>query len=276
MNQLSLKDVEFVQFRDWLYGATGINLTEAKKALLAGRLSKRLRHYELESYGEYFHLIMDKGATAELQIAIDLLTTNETFFFRENKHFKFLSEVILPNSPRGKQLRVWSAACSSGEEPYSIAMTLAEFLGCETRLGNAWEVLASDISSHVLTIAQNAHYPMERARNIPQEYLKKYCLKGVGDQAGTFLIDKTIRTRVRFFQINLNERLLDNGEFDVIFLRNVMIYFDAATKRKVVERLVPKLRVGGYFLVSHSESLHGINDDLSVVMPSIYRKTGSS
>ena len=267
MNVTQLKDVEFHQFKNWLHRAVGINLSDAKKALVAGRLSKRLKHYQLESYGEYFRLITSDTATAELQTAIDLLTTNETYFFREPKHFDFLRDRVLPNITPGHSFRVWSAACSSGEEPYTIAMTLAEKL-----TSTSWEVFGSDISTHVLTIARAAHYPMARAESIPRHLLTKFCLKGIGPQEGTFLIDRSLRNKVNFAQINLNEPLPGIGEFDVIFLRNVMIYFDQETKRKVVARMLPRLKPGGYFMISHSESLNGISNELEIIGPSIYRK----
>lgn len=267
MSLADLKDSEFKNFQTWLYRAAGIHLSDAKKALVAGRLAKRLNHYELTSYEEYFRLITTGKAAGELQTAIDLLTTNETYFFREPKHFSFLREQILNEVSPGANFRVWSAASSSGEEPYSLAMTIAD---CLTT--TPWEIIASDISMKVLAMARAGHYPMSRAQNIPQELLKRYCLKGVGQQAGTFLIDKIIRNRINFLQINLNENLPSIGEFDVIFLRNVMIYFDQETKRKVIARILPKLKSGGYLMISHSESLNGVTDALKLVRPSIYRK----
>ena len=267
MNQVQLKDTEFHQFQSWLHKSTGINLSSAKKALVAGRLAKRLKHYELLNYGDYFRFIMSTSETAELQVAIDLLTTNETYFFREPKHFDFLREKVIPQLVPAKPIRIWSAASSSGEEAYSIAMTLAEEL-----VSTPWEIFGSDISTHVLAIARNGHYPIARATTIPKNLLSKYCLKGVGKQEGTFLVDKVLRNRVQFSQINLNEKLPNLGEFDVIFLRNVMIYFDIETKRKVVARMLPYLKPGGYLFVSHSESLNGITDALKVILPSVYKK----
>jgi chemotaxis protein methyltransferase CheR len=267
MNTATLRDDEFNQFRTWLHRTAGINLSDAKKALVSGRLSKRLKHYNLTSYGDYFRLITHGAETAELQIALDLLTTNETYFFREPKHFDFLRGQILPKAPAGKTFRLWCAASSSGEEPYSLAMTLADGL-----TSTPWEIIASDISTRVLEKARSAHYDMERARNIPQRQLSKHCLKGTGAQEGTFMIERNLRNRVQFMQINLNTALPKLGEFDVIFLRNVMIYFDMDTKRQVVARMLPLLKSDGYFVVSHSESLNGITDGLKLVTPSIYRK----
>ena len=258
---------EFKQFKSWIYDVAGISLSDHKKALVMGRLAPRIRHYQLTSYGDYFCLLNSGKQPAELQIAVDLLTTNETYFFREPKHFDFLRNHILRDHKPGRQLRTWSAASSTGEEPYSIAMTLAAALG-----DGPWEIVASDLSSRVLERARSGHYSMERAKNIPHPLLAKYCLKGIDSQDGTFLIEPKLKNRIHFTQINLNNSLPQIGEFDVIFLRNVMIYFDVTTKRQVIERMLPHLRRGGYLIVGHSESLNGVNDRLKIVTPSIYLK----
>jgi chemotaxis protein methyltransferase CheR len=265
MIDASLDDSEFARFQQMIFGIAGISMTSAKKALVAGRLSKRLKHHGLASYGEYFQLLSRNRE--EVQMAVDLLTTNETYFFREPKHFDFLRERILPTHPSGRPFRVWSAACSSGEEPYTLAMVLAERLG-----EAAWEILGSDISTRVLDTARTGLYPMERVRGLSTASLRAHCLKGVGSQEGCFMIDPALRRRVRFAQVNLNETLPDVGEFDVVFLRNVMIYFQAETKRQVVARLLTKLRPGGFFIVGHSESLNGLTQGLETLVPSIYRK----
>jgi chemotaxis protein methyltransferase CheR len=262
-----ISNADFEAIRDWIHEVAGISLSDQKKALVMGRLAPRLRHYALGDYGAYFQLLRDRRHAAELQIAVDLLTTNETHFFREPKHFEFLRQRVLPEHPRGRMFRVWSAASSSGEEPYSIAMTLAAVLG-----EAPWEVLASDLSTRVLERARSAHYSIARAKTIPRPYLLEYCLKGIGAQDGTFLIEPRVRSRVSFAQINLTDALPSIGEFELIFLRNVMIYFDMATKREVVARLLPQLRRGGHMIVGHSESLNGVCDALKAVAPSVYRK----
>lgn len=267
MHMPALNDKEFQQFQTWLHHTAGISLSSTKKALVAGRLSRRLKHYRLSSYGDYFRLITQKSEAVELQMALDLLTTNETHFFREPRHFEFMRQQVLPTAQKGKTFRVWCAASSSGEEPYTLAMTLADGLP-----DTPWEVLASDISTSVLEKARSGHYAMARAEDIPKPALARHCLKGVGSQEGTFLIEPGLRSRVQFMQINLNAALPRLGEFDMIFLRNVMIYFDIETKRQVVARMLPLLKPGGYFIVSHSESLNGITEGLKVVTPSIYRK----
>ena len=264
---VTLQDKEFNQFRELIYRIAGISMSPAKKPLVTSRLAKRLKHYNLPSYGAYFQLITADDGKAELQVAIDLLTTNETHFFREPKHFDFLRQRIVPEQPRGRPLRIWSAACSSGEEPYSIAMLLDDVLGAAP-----WDIVASDLSTRVLDKARTGLYPLERLPEIPKPYLSAYCLKGTGSQDGTLLIGQPLRERVRFFQHNLTETPPKLGEFDAIFLRNVMIYFDQDTKRQVVARLLPLLRPGGYFLVGHSETLNGLCDDLQPVQPAVYRK----
>lgn len=267
MRQAQISEREFHAIRAWIRDAAGINLSEQKKALIVGRLAARLRHYGLGSYGQYFDLLQSGAQPAELQVAVDLLTTNETHFFREPKHFDFLREKILAGHPAGRTFRVWSAASSTGEEPYSIAMTLADSLG-----DAPWEVVASDLSSRVLARAETGHYAIARAKTIPRAYLQRYCLKGVASQEGTFLIDSRLRSRVRFMQVNLVVPLPQLREFDVIFLRNVMIYFDMSTKHEVVSRILPHLVRGGHIMVGHSESLNGVSDTLKSVQPSIYRR----
>jgi chemotaxis protein methyltransferase CheR len=258
---------EFCQFKAWIYDIAGISLSDHKHALVMGRLAPRLRHYQLSSYGEYFRSLSGGRFPDETQIAVDLLTTNETHFFREPKHFDFLRKQILASHPQGKPMRVWSAASSSGEEPYSIAMTLAAALG-----DRPWEVLASDLNSRVLDRARSGHYSIARAKTIPREYLLAYCLKGVDSREGTFLIEPKIRNRVQFTQINLNSSLPQIGDFDVIFLRNVMIYFDLHAKRQVANRVLAHLRAGGHLFIGHSESLNGVTDNVKPVVVSVYRK----
>lgn len=267
MDHITLSDREFQQFRTFIYDKAGIHLSDAKKPLVWGRLNKRLSHYALASFHDYFQLITSGHYPDELQQAIDLLTTNETYFFREPKHFDFMREKAVPERKAGAPYRVWSAACSSGEEPWSIAMMLASQLR-----DSAWEIVASDISTRVLARAQTAHYAMERAEHIPRELLTRYCLRGVRAQEGTFRVVPELRRRLSFMQVNLIAPLPDLGQFDLIFLRNVLIYFDMETKAKVVRQLCKALRPGGYFFCGHSESLHGMNLPLTTIHPAIYQR----
>lgn len=258
---------QFARFRDWLHRTAGITLADHKRSLLMGRLGRRLSACGVRDYGAYFDLLMSGRVPGEMQVAIDLLTTNETYFFREPAHFDFLRDQVLPAMPPGP-LRVWSAASSSGEEAYTLCMVLAEALGA----GRRWEVFGSDLSTRVLESARLGHYPMTRAEHIPRALLHRYCLKGTGRQAGTFLVERELRARTEFRQINLIEPLPDIGSFDVVFLRNVMIYFDMQTKRDVVANVLGRMRPGGWLFVSHSESLNGVSTELEMVRPSIYRR----
>jgi chemotaxis protein methyltransferase CheR len=260
-----IDDREFRALSAWIHAQAGIAMSERKKALMMGRLGTRLRHHGLSRYGAYYELLRGGRHPQEAQIAVDLLTTNETHFFREPRHFDFLRDRVIPEHQASRPLRVWSAACSSGEEPYSIAMVLAS-------AGRPWEVLASDLSSRVLERARTALYAMDRARTIPREHLHAHCLKGTGRHDGTFLLAPHVTQRVRFSQINLNRPLPAVGEFDVIFLRNVMIYFDPVTKQQVLERVLACLRPGGYFMPGHSENLAGCRVPTQSVAPAIYRK----
>lgn len=268
MIEQEITNAEFAQFQRLIYKIAGISLADSKKVLLVGRLGKRLRAHGLSTYAEYFRLISSGSDPAELQMMVELLTTNETYFFREEKHFDFLADHIAAKHPPGASLDIWSAAASTGEEIYTICMTLADTLG----VGGAWSVMGSDINTQVLALARSGHYPMEKARGLPPEYLRKYCLKGVRQHEGTFLIAPELRRHTRFMTVNLNQPLpAAVGKFHVIFLRNVMIYFDNDTKRQVVDRLTNQLHPGGWFIVGHSESLNNLSDRLKPVQPTIYR-----
>jgi chemotaxis protein methyltransferase CheR len=263
-----ISDGDFRKIRDWFYHRAGIHLSDRKQALVSGRLASRLRYHRLTRYGDYFELLRDGSHPDEPQVAIDLLTTNETSFFREPKHFEFLQEQIAPSSAPGRPLRVWSAACSSGEEPYSIGITLASCMG-----DKPWEILGSDLSSRILARARAAIYPMERAKALTRAQLVAHCLKGKDDYEGTFQVAPHVTSRVKFRQINLNGPLPAMGDFDVIFLRNVMIYFEGATKRQVIDRVLACLRPHGHLVIGHSESLSAVNSGaVKLVAPAIYQK----
>jgi chemotaxis protein methyltransferase CheR len=268
MSESAITPQEFTLFQRLIYKIAGISLADTKKVLLVGRLQKRLRHYGFETYTQYYRMLASDQHPDELQIMVNLLTTNETYFFREPKHFDFLRDEVIAKRRNPATFRVWSAASSTGEESYTLAMMLAE------HLPNApWEVVGSDISTQVLEKARRGHYPMERNEGIPPRFLSKYCLKGVRSQAGTFIISPEIRQRVSFQQVNLTLPVPKSvGLFEVIFLRNVMIYFDMETKRKVVQNLLPHLADGGHFIIGHSETLNGISEGLTAVRPTIYRK----
>lgn len=261
-----LTDVEYSRFQAMLHGIAGISLGDSKKTLIVSRLSRRLGECNLDNFTDYLRMLEDTSHRDELQMAVDLLTTNETYFFREPAHFTFLKQQAA--AYQGSQVyRVWSAACSNGQEACSIAMVLEDSLR-----GKPWEIMGSDISSRVIETARSGHYPLAQADKIPQDYLVRYCLKGVGKQEGTFLIDRALHKRINYFHGNLLDDAPGIGTFDVIFLRNVMIYFDMETKRKVVRRLLGHLKRGGHLLIGHSESLNGVTEDLKMLSPSIYLK----
>ena len=267
MIEVKITDQEFALFQRLIYKIAGISLSDAKKILLVGRLSRRLSQYEMSTFSEYYRMLSSGNHPEELQTMVDLLTTNETYFFREPKHFDFLREVASRHRP-GLPFRVWSAASSTGEEAYSIAMTMAESIP-----DKPWEIVGSDICTQVLDKATTGHYSLARTEGIPPGFLRKYCLKGVRSHAGTFLIAPELRKKARFFQINLMHPVeADIGDFDVIFLRNVMIYFDPETKTRVVHNLLPRLKKGGYLIIGHSETLTGITDRVVGMRPTIYRK----
>jgi chemotaxis protein methyltransferase CheR len=264
-----ITNAEFAQFQKLIYKIAGISLADSKKVLLVGRLGRRLKHLNLSSFAEYYRFVTSgkEADTNELQTMVDLLTTNETYFFREEAHFEFLTQTIVAHHPPGSPFNVWSAASSTGEEIYTISFVLAETMGLDAN----WAVTGSDISTSVLATAKRGLYWLDRTRGLPQSYLRKYCLKGVRSQEGSFMIAPEIKRHTRFLQVNLNQTLPVLGKFHVIFLRNVMIYFDAETKRQVVARLVEQLLPGGYFIVGHSESLNGLTDTLRAVKPTIYQ-----
>ncbi|NMG03935.1 CheR family methyltransferase [Azoarcus taiwanensis] len=268
MSDILISQNEFEQFRALMRRVAGVELSPQKKSLVSGRLGRRLRALGLVSFGEYFRLVAGGTDPQEYERMVDLLTTHETYFFREPGHFDYLADVVLPQLRTDRRsVRVWSAASSSGEEAYSLAMVLADRLGIDAQ----WEVFASDISREVVDKARGGIYAMQRIDGIPSDYLRRFCLRGVGSREGTLQVDPELRRRVRFAQVNLNEQLARIGDFDVIFLRNVLIYFDLPTKRRIVERVARQLRPGGWLFIGHSESLNGLDLPLSQARPTIYR-----
>ncbi len=259
----------YQSIRNFIYQEAGIDLGDAKQQLVCSRLNKRLRFHNLSSFDQYANLIQDHKHNNERQMAIDLLTTNETYFFREAGHFATLKTDVLPQHPKGRTFRAWSAASSSGEEAYSIAMVLDDFFGRQVK----WEIFGSDISSRIIEKANKGLYQANRIDAIPKDYLQRYCLKGTAEYEGFLLIDKRLRDRTRFAEINLIRPLPDIGIFDVIFLRNVLIYFDSPTKEKIIRALVSKLRPQGMLCIGHSESLKGMDLPLTMVAPTTYRKS---
>lgn len=265
----ALSDAEFAQFRQFIYQAAGIDLPSSKRALVQSRLAKRLRHLRLDSYTDYWRLLNEQASGAERQRAINLLSTNETYFFREPQHFDWLRREALARSDQNRRtIRVWSAACSTGEEPYSIAMVLAEALGVD---GN-WQLFASDINTRVTAFARRAVYPVERARKTPPLLWQKYFLRGRDEYEGMVRVAPELARRVSFSNLNLLHcQAFPQDNFDIVFLRNVLIYFNEETKQGVLSSLCGKLRRGGYLLIGHSESIRNLSLPLRQEEPSRYR-----
>lgn len=258
-------DKEFYLFQKLILERLGIFLPLQKKALLTNRLWKRLREFNFHRFEDYYRFIVGNSGKEELDIALELITTNETYFFREQKHFDFLEQKILPEYGAGRKLRIWSAAASTGEEPYSIAMLLQD------KCRAAWNLECSDVNNSVLEQARLGIYPDARIRNIPQDYLHRFCRKGIGPQAGYVRVTQDLRDKVNFFSLNLHNDFPDIGKFDVVFLRNVLIYFENDIKEQVLARIAKVLNPNGILFVGHSESLHGVTARFTPVQPAVYR-----
>ena len=273
-DQLADRDFDFLC--RLIYEQSRIHLGPDKKVLVASRLAKRLRELRLPDYHAYCQLLRAPAGTDELRFLIDRISTNHTHFFREIKHFDFLRETLLPRwraapNPKHEPFRLWSAACSSGDEPYSLAIYLAEFLAPAD--SEAWQIEATDISTRVLDIASQGVYEADRLKEIKTEWVRRYFQKGLHDWEGRYRVKEELRRRVRFQHLNLLEFNYPYVKpFQVIFCRNVMIYFDRPTQEALVEHLVQRLVPGGYLMVGHSESLNSIKHSLRLVQPAIYLK----
>ncbi|MDO8907046.1 MAG: protein-glutamate O-methyltransferase CheR [Pseudohongiella sp.] len=267
MESSQLNDAQLKYFQTLVAEETGMRLAAGKRNLVVSRLSKRLRELELDNFSAYISLVSSAAGLVEKQTVIDLLTTNETYFFREQPHFDFLKKLAIQRENKGGPLRVWSAACSSGQEAFSIAMVLHDCLGTRP-----WEIVGSDISLNIVNKAKAGVYPLAEKEKIPPEYLKSYCLRGTGKQEGKLQVCKELRDRVSFRHESLLDVRARQPAYDIIFLRNVLIYFDAIKKQELVRQVITSLRSGGYLLVGHSESLSGDNPDLRTLAPSIYQK----
>jgi chemotaxis protein methyltransferase CheR len=262
-----LSNASFAAVTDLFHRASGIRLTEAKRPLVEGRLQKLAQASGADNLDSYVQRLLAGADTDEIVRVIDKLTTNETYFFREPGHFTALAALLDQRPSAGGRFRVWSAASSSGEEAYSIAMLLADRLGLD-----GWEVLGTDLSTQMVEAARCGLYPMERAREVPQDDLVRWCRKGHGAHAGQLLVAQELRRRVRFECANLNEPLPEIGLFDVIFLRNVLIYFDAAGKQAIVRRVLALLKPGGRLFTGHAESIANLGLPVRALSPAIYER----
>jgi chemotaxis protein methyltransferase CheR len=269
-----ISERDFQKFQELIYREAGIWLPRAKTALVVGRLAKRLRHHGLKSFKEYYELIVRSGEE-RIQM-LNAISTNETHFFREPQHFELLKSVILPRwtqeaacGRRQRKIRVLSAGCSTGQEPYSLAMILLDHF--PARFGWEIEILASDLSTRVLEIARAGIWPGEKAVEIPPHYLRAFMLKGFADQTGKIKAGPEISSVIQFFRLNLNQPAFPTmGKFDLVFCRNVLIYFDSRSREQAARRLAGLLSPNGYLFVGHAESLHALSGTLSTVIPTVY------
>ncbi len=271
MLTVQIEPREFARVCELLYRTAGINITKGKEGLVMSRLGKRLRALGLDSYQEYLSHIEDDASGAEFSMMVDVLTTNKTSFFREDEHFAHLREQVLPPLvASGREIRVWSAACSSGEEPYTIAMVCAALL--DKRDAARVKILATDISSRMLAKARAGTYSAEQVRDVPSQLLQAHFTKTGPGVVAEYVIDDKIRSLVRFAKLNLMEAWPMRGPFDIVFCRNVMIYFDPETQSRLVRRFHQILAPGGHLFVGHSESLTSRDHAFRNVRPAVYVK----
>jgi len=269
--EATITDKEFGLFQSLIYQQVGISLDTPKKTLLTSRLGKRLRELQLPSYQAYYDRVSGKGGEEELTRLVDLISTNKTDFFREPVHFDFLREHVLPQVQATRTLRIWSSAASSGEEPYTIAMTLNDAIPDHTR----WDlkILASDISTRVLAKAASGIYDQERVEQLPQDVVRRHFLRGKGEQVGKLKVRRHLAELISFRRINLMAPAFPiRTPLDVIFCRNVLIYFDRPTQAALMGKFFRYLRPGGYLFIGHSESLQWIEHQFTFIKPTIYQK----
>ena len=264
-----LSDRQFKNVSDIIYRECGIVLKSGKEALVRARLVKRLRALKMWDFGEYMKYLQSDHGSEELGLLVDVMTTNKTSFFREIAHFDFLGETVLPKLT-GRRLRFWSAACSSGEEPFSLAMFLLDKM---TGLGaRDVKILATDISPTILGKASKATYEEGMLRDLPPTFLRKYFVKVGNENPPTYQVSGDVRKMVRIARLNLLHSWPMKGSFNLIFCRNVMIYFDKATQQDLINRFWEVLEPGGYLFVGHSEGMSGIKHKFRYVQPATYVK----
>ena len=273
--QDTLSNIDFKNLQSLVYELAGISMGENKRHLLKSRLQRRLRALDIDAFSDYIEkLKATSPGDPEREEFVNAVTTNKTDFFREPHHFQFIVNRVIPEllAKGQNNLRIWHAGCSTGEEPYTMAMTL---LDAGLPESFTFKQLASDIDTNVLAHAQAGIYAEERVETVPDAYLRKWFLKGKGPQAGRFRVHPTLQEHLTFRQINLVQQpwpLKSSTLFDVVFCRNVMIYFSRETQAELVARLVDRIRPGGYLMLGHSESLHTLHEVLQSVGPTMYRK----
>jgi chemotaxis protein methyltransferase CheR len=275
--KIQMTNNDFSRLSTFIYSELGIKMQVEKKIMLQSRLQKRLYELGLGSFSEYIDFVFSReGERSELYKMIDLVTTNKTDFFREPAHFTFLTDEVLKNivppGSKRKTIKIWSAGCSSGEEAYTIAITMNEFLKSSPNID--YNILATDISVRILQKASAAIYNADRIKDIPLDIIKKYFLKSKDPLNKTVLVIKELRSKVKFQRLNLMDKAypVDN-DFDIIFCRNVLIYFDRETQQNVINKLSEKLKPGGIFFLGHSESITNMAVPLKQIKPTIFQKS---
>lgn len=271
----SLGPTDFRRLSQFIESELGIRMPETKRIMLESRLQKRLRHFGMRSFSEYVDFVFSEaGKSSELINMIDAVTTNKTDFFREADHFDYLFEAILPRLGEecvGRQASFWSAGCSTGEEPYTLAMVLEEYREMNSRF--AYRILASDISTQVLAKAEAAVYEATKADPVPMSFKKKYLLKSRDASAALVRVKPSLRSRVSFARINLmDDRYPIEGRFDVVFCRNVIIYFERRVQELILNKICAYIRRGGWLILGHSETLTGMDMPLKSIAPTIYER----
>ncbi len=269
-----MTDKQFARLSGVVTAELGIKLTESKKTMLQTRLQKRLRALGLSSYAQYCdHLFKGNGLEQERPFLYDVVTTNTTHFFREPKHFDILVAQVLPDlapSLAGRRLRLWSAGCSTGEEPYTLAMLMLEYARSFRNFD--FEILATDISTQVLQHGSRGVYDLDKANSIPVPLLKKYLLKSKNSSRGKVKMGEELRSKVKFSRLNFMKGFSFKRPMDIIFCRNVVIYFDREVQEKLFKKFCSQLRLGGYLFIGHSESITGMGLPVSQIAPTVYRK----
>ncbi len=268
-----LSDQEMEAVARLVYEKSGITLHAGKRALVLARLQKRVKQGGFGSFGQYLRHVHADPSREELTQLLDAIATNHTSFFREPAHFEFLRDVVLPPlaaRPGAAPILGWSAACSTGEEPFSLAMTCLDHLDAAS--AGRVRLLASDLSTKALKTGQAAVYKAERVAGLTIDTLRTHFEKGLGAQQGTVRVAPRLRRVVEFRQLNLLDLPSPAPAFDFIFCRNVMIYFDTHVQQRVVQALEQRLAVGGYLFIAHSESLNGCRHGLTWVAPAVYRR----
>jgi chemotaxis protein methyltransferase CheR len=256
------------------YKYCGLDIRVGKEGLVQSRLIKLMRQLEISSFREYCSYLEKDTDGRALSSMVDCLTTNHTDFFREEQHFRFLTSTIMPVIEDRRQIDVWSAACSTGEEAYSLAFSLLEYFYERNKRIPSIRILATDISNRALTIARKAVYPVSKFSNVSQTIVHRYMLRGLGVSDGLLRVKPLVREMIQFERLNLMESFEDAGEFPLILCRNAMIYFNEEIQERLIARFHQRLEAGGYFFVGHSESLNRIRQPMKYVCPAVYQRSG--